>query len=331
MTSLLRPDFATASAALVGNAQRQNLARLHTWLVDEVGLLPGETVLAVSNYQEGSFGRLPNHVVLVTDQRIAFTHDGGLRSIPLSQIDATRVGLRTGLVNGELTLLTTGGEALRFKKGVSLAIQEVAEYTIHGAAASVPVPAPDRPLPRAPRRSTEPSSQGAGQDSVTGTTDQLVRAHVPGAQVLRVEHSGSDHFAVFEVTEAGDQGELLVNVVGRYSGTLVCGQQGPLAGFEVSASGPWSLTLVPWGDVPRWRGHERGTDSGVLVLPAPAQGLVSATITYRGFDHLAVTAHGADWDLLVNHVGAYRGQVRIPPGTEYLVVDTTGPWEAVLD
>ncbi len=331
MTSLLRPDFATVSAGLVGSAQRQNLARLHEWLVDELGLLPGEMVLGVTNYQEGSFGRLPNHVLLVTDQRIAFTHDGGLRSVPLSQIDASRIGLKTGLVNGELALVTRDGETLRFKKGVSLSVQEVAEYVVQGATALGRVHVAERPEPTGRPGATPPPPASAGHPVVTGTTDRLVRASVPGVQPIRIEHTGSDHFAVFELTESGDQGDLLVNVVGRYAGTLVCGRQGPLAGFEVSAAGHWSMTLVPWDDMPRWTGATRGADAGVLVLAEPARGLTSATITYRGSDHVAVTAHGAGWDLLVNHVGTYHGQVRIPPGTEYLLVETTGPWEAVLD
>jgi hypothetical protein len=39
MTRTLRPDFATASAGLTLPAQHRNLARLHDWLVDNVGLL----------------------------------------------------------------------------------------------------------------------------------------------------------------------------------------------------------------------------------------------------------------------------------------------------
>src|SRR4051812_33282990 len=72
MSRMLRSDFATASVGLVGNAHRNNLVRLHDWLIDEVGLLPHETVLGVANYQQGSFGRLPNHMLLVTDECIAY-------------------------------------------------------------------------------------------------------------------------------------------------------------------------------------------------------------------------------------------------------------------
>src|SRR4051812_17928160 len=131
MPRTLRPDFATASVGLTLPAQHKNLARLHDWLLNEVGLLDGETVLASTNYQQGSFGRLPNHVLLVTDKRIAFTHDGGVRSIPLSSIDTRRIGLKAGLISGDLNLLTDSGESLNFKKGVSLAIQEVAQLILH--------------------------------------------------------------------------------------------------------------------------------------------------------------------------------------------------------
>ncbi|SNR97484.1 hypothetical protein SAMN06272737_1526 [Blastococcus mobilis] len=68
MSRMLRSDFATASVGLVGNAHRNNLGRLHDWLIDEVGLLPHATVLGVANYRQGSFGRLPNHMLLVTDE-----------------------------------------------------------------------------------------------------------------------------------------------------------------------------------------------------------------------------------------------------------------------
>jgi hypothetical protein len=133
------------------------------------------------------------------------------------------------------------------------------------------------------------------------------------------------------VTEAGGHGDLLVNTVGPYCGTLVCGRQGPLWGFEISATAAWRLSFVTWDDLPGWSGVAQGTYPDVLKLPEPAHDLVRASITYRGDGHLAVRAHGATQRVLLNHVGPYRGQVRIPPGTQYVTVETIGAWKASLD
>ncbi|MGY1741164.1 MULTISPECIES: hypothetical protein [unclassified Blastococcus] len=329
MTRALRPDFATASVGLTLPAQHKNLARLHDWLLDEVGLLEGESVLATTNYQQGSFGRLPNHVLLVTNKRIAFTHDGGVRSIPLSKIDTSRIGLKAGMINGELTLQTDAGESLHFKKGVSLSIQEVAQLIIHSADGERMQGAPTQRVNEAPTAARSGAADNTAK--VTGSGNRILRASVTGVLPIRIEHFGSEHIAVWEITEAGDQGDLLLNTIGRYSGTFVCAQQGPLSGFEVSADGGWSLEFVGWDGLKAWDGIVRGANADVLRLANPARGLMSATLTYRGNEHLAVWAHGMNEDLLVNHVGACHGQIRIPPGTEFLTIDTVGPWEAALD
>jgi hypothetical protein len=323
---MLRPDFATASVGLVGNAQRDNLGRLHDWLIDEVGLLPHETVLSVANYQQGSFGRLPNHVLLVTDERIAYTHDGGLRSIPLTNIDTSRVGLKVSLVNGELTLLTTEGESLRFRKGASLSIQEVAQHVMDNARTSG---ADVTGAPAGTAGGSGDTPEPAGDGGVSGTGDQILRVVVGGPCPIRISHSGSANCTVWEVGEDGQPVNLLVNTVGRYEGTVLCGLQGPIAGLEISGS-RWQVEFVPWENARTWDGSVSGSGDDVLVMPNPTTGLVVAALTHRGDENFTVWSYGATTDLLVNDIGAYQGQVRIPPGTEFLSVTASGPWQADL-
>lgn len=62
---------------------------------------------------------------MVTSARIAHTHDGGFRSIPLDDVDPSSISIRAGIVHGEITFELRDGETLRFRRGMSLAVQEV--------------------------------------------------------------------------------------------------------------------------------------------------------------------------------------------------------------
>ena len=146
---MLRNDFAEASVGLTLPAQRKHLAELHEWLVDGGRMVEGERVLALTNYQQGRFGRLPTHILLVTTGRIAFTYDDGVRSIPMSEVDTSGISVSAGVVHGRITIPLRDGGSLTFRRGKSLAMAEVAgALRLHGS----PSPDVDRDRSRRHRR-----------------------------------------------------------------------------------------------------------------------------------------------------------------------------------
>jgi hypothetical protein len=125
--SPLRNDFVEASATLTLPAQKRHLAELHAWLVDGGRLLEGEKVVALTNFQQGGVGRMPVQILLVTTARVVFTHDDGIRAIPLTYVDTDKVGASAGVVHGQVTIPLRDGELLTFRRGMSLAMIGVAQ------------------------------------------------------------------------------------------------------------------------------------------------------------------------------------------------------------
>ena len=125
--SPLRNDFVEASATLKLPRQKRHLAELHVWLVDGGRLLEGEKVVALANFQQGGVGRMPAHILLVTTARIVFTHDDGVGSIPLADVDTDEVEASVGVVHGRITIPLRDGGLLTFRRGMSLAMVGVAQ------------------------------------------------------------------------------------------------------------------------------------------------------------------------------------------------------------
>lgn len=124
--SPLRNDFVQASVGLTLPAQKRHLADLHEWLVDGGRMLDDEKVVSLTNFQQGRLGRMPVHILLVTTARIAFTHDGGIREVPLTEILTGQIEVSAGIVHGQITIPLRDNGSLSFRRGKSLAMAEVA-------------------------------------------------------------------------------------------------------------------------------------------------------------------------------------------------------------
>ena len=172
LPKVLRADFAAASIGFVLPAQRENLAKLHDWLIVEVGISADEVVVASSNYQQGRFGRMPSHVVLLTTHRLAFTHDGGLRAAPLSEVDSTRIGLRLGVASGDLSVALLDGTTLDFRRGMTAGIHELAT-----ALQTTPLQ-PGTTAPASPGEAIDLQATWHGNGSGELHFDEIGRAHV---------------------------------------------------------------------------------------------------------------------------------------------------------
>jgi hypothetical protein len=124
------------------------------------------------------------------------------------------------------------------------------------------------------------------------------------------------------------EGDLLVNTIGKYTGTRWITQQ--TSRFEIQATGSWTLTVGGFdlattaGDKAPVSGH----GDQVLLFPSSPD---KAHLTHKGDRNFIVQVIGADSsypDLLVNDIGSWDGTVAMPDAGSLALVQVTadGNW-----
>jgi len=142
-------------------------------------------------------------------------------------------------------------------------------------------------------------------------------------------NSSSRHFAVKSYDINGESIELLVNTTNPYDG--IC----PLdfmsgewtTRFEVTASGSWSIELVPL------------TSLRVLTVPGTIEGNGDEVFLINGGTpdtakiignsssrHFAVKSYGDDRDLLVNTTDPYESEVLVDGNAVIIEVISESKW-----
>lgn len=170
---------------------------------------------------------------------------------------------------------------------------------------------------------------------VTGTGDAYIDYVVPFDAMagLDVTYSGDHHFSIVSRLEGDEYGDLLVNTIGSYSGRVLLPNAESrfnerVRYLEISASGPWAIIATPVDYLPQFTGGAAGVGDEVLRFMSNAN---RATFTHDGTRNFIVSAHGlfqygSTWDLLINVIGPYNGQVRIPSVTRVLEIQADGTW-----
>lgn len=341
MAAILRSDFARVAVGLVTSGQRGNLQRLHDWLIDEVGLIDDESAVAATNYQQGRFGRLPNHVVILTTHRLAYTHDKGLRGIPIRKIDTSRVGLNAGIVNGEISIQLHDGETLTFRRGASLSMQEMvtaltSSYSPPTAPATTPAEGTATSISERADEALEQDVHPPRGEWTSGSGDDIVTFQTvieESIGYLEIEgNRGGDYFAVWSLGPDLQESELLVNRIKPYRGVVALGLQGPVAGLKVDARGSWKLRFRNWDEIPVMQdGLFQGVGDGVVRMHADPlhvgeAGVARINIGPPEDEAVSVWAVGDSLELLVNDISPYSGGQIIPAGTRILIVNAPGQW-----
>lgn len=132
---------------------------------------------------------------------------------------------------------------------------------------------------------------------------------------------------------AGLDGEedLLVNTIGSYSGSVLFdADAGGTTTLEVTASGPWTITISDALLAPALiAGANSG--NGDTVLLYQGSGLVRAAISGQSPEgNFAVIAYNAQGsDLLVNEIGLYEGVVALT-GPALVRVESEGAWSITV-
>lgn len=145
--------------------------------------------------------------------------------------------------------------------------------------------------------------EGSGDDiiDVPVITDSII--------VATFTHQGSSNFAVVSYNQAGDRISLLVNEIGNYQGTVPFNFSEAPTELEITASGPWSVTLSDLLEQPIYDGSLfEGSGSQVLLVSTDSNRL---TATHNGQSNFAILGWGDRRDLLVNEIGPYEGTVRL--------------------
>lgn len=162
----------------------------------------------------------------------------------------------------------------------------------------------------------------------TGTGDNLVTLPSgASAGIVTATHDGGGNFAISVLDASNDStGQLLVNTIGKYSGTSEFGfnSLGEGVTLEVSADGKWSLTIAPISTAPALLAE--GAGDRVFLYDGAAGKL---TATHAGSGNFAVveeTGEDFSFGLLINEIGAYSGTVPLSSGPSVIVVTADGKW-----
>lgn len=165
---------------------------------------------------------------------------------------------------------------------------------------------------------------GSGDDVLT------ITKHSTGAQVAIITHSGWSNFAVHTLDSALEDTDLLVNMIGNYSGTVLFDTSTRTAettALRITADGAWTVKLVPVSSVRSMDGSTPMTGRGDDVFRYSGT-TKAATFAHDGTSNIAVHYFGSQPDLLINEIGAYTGTVVWASGLYQVNAD--GNWSATL-
>jgi hypothetical protein len=171
----------------------------------------------------------------------------------------------------------------------------------------------------------------AATQNYAGKGDSVVKLKDFKEQLVlaTITYTGSSNFAVWSIDGQGEHIDLLVNVIGKYSGIVPLNFSADPAALKITASGSWTISTMPLNQGPRWDGAApySGKGDAVVIVQDVVQGLTTVTISNTGKSNFMVRAYSAKGaDLLVNEIGNYTGTTLLPSGTILLEVNSSGSW-----
>lgn len=199
------------------------------------------------------------------------------------------------------------------------------EATADVESETAPPPAP----PPAPPVNTYDEQFGTfAPISASGASDSIVELPVGArAGIVVSSYSGSGNFAILGL-DVNNQttADLLANAIGQYAGSAPYGLSGlgtPVR-LQITASGPWTLSISPVSAAAPMTLPLSGVGAGVYVYDGPA-GAVS--MSHDGLSNFAVIQYGGLFpNLMANEIGAYNGVVPVQSGPSVIVITADGNW-----
>jgi hypothetical protein len=166
---------------------------------------------------------------------------------------------------------------------------------------------------------------------LSGSGDSVIDVDRPGdPSLIRISgNAAARHFAVRSYGPDGQRIDLLVNTTEPYEGThpLDFLDREHTTRFEISATGPWTMEILPLLEARTVRvpGTIEGSGDDVLLLVGDSPDLATITGNSAG-RHFAIVGYSRSRNLLVNTTDPYDGTIRLDADTVILVIKATGPW-----
>lgn len=169
-----------------------------------------------------------------------------------------------------------------------------------------------------------------------GSGDKYIDYAIPydAPAALELRHKGESNFAIVSYSGEGDYLDLLVNEIGDYSGRVLVYnevdsyQDERVRHLEITADGDWEIVAIPIGMLRTFSSSASGSGDDVIQVQTIADRI---TLSHSGESNFIVIArgifrYGSTWDLLVNEIGSYAGQVRLESGARIFSIQADGNW-----
>ncbi|GAA2551751.1 hypothetical protein GCM10010435_22420 [Winogradskya consettensis] len=239
-----------------------------------------------------------------------------------------RLALILAIVVGVLLLCCGSGTV------VALVVGSNSDET---TAAPAPAPAPAKTTTTTAPEEAEPTTEVPSKPATLpadvtyqGRGEKVVKLKPLSADYAHFAvftHTGSSNFAVWSLGDGGEELDLVVNAVGKYSGARPLDFDDDPTSLRVEADGSWKIVVKVLEKAPVWPTKTSGKGPAVLTLgPGADDGLTTAKLTHKGTSNFAVYAYGDNPDLMVNEIGGYSGEVMIPRGTAAIAIEADGTW-----
>lgn len=182
--------------------------------------------------------------------------------------------------------------------------------------------ATDTALPPAP--TTAPIDLKGSGDSVIN----IQKGDQPA--IAKIAYYGSGNFAIQNYDDNNTQIDLLVNTIGSYQGTVpldfMDGEH--TTRFQVTASGPWEIQVLPLSDVRHAPipGQIQGSGDDVIYLDGNNPDTITADASQASNNFVVYSYSENGHDLLINDIAPYTGTVLIDHTTIMVSVLATGKW-----
>ncbi|MGD9794154.1 MAG: hypothetical protein AB7V43_11785 [Acidimicrobiia bacterium] len=146
-----------------------------------------------------------------------------------------------------------------------------------------------------------------------------VSGHTPS--MMTITCNGSRAFIVTALDANGRTVDVLIDKVGKYSGTVAV-LDPSVTSLQIESSGNWTIDVADLASAPRVSGANSGTGDGVFIRDDAAAGSVRVTHSGRGAFSVK-TSTGA---VVAEGTGAFDATVPVPGGPVVLVVRADGAW-----
>jgi hypothetical protein len=158
-----------------------------------------------------------------------------------------------------------------------------------------------------------------------GNTILKIKKPEAGLVIASITAHGSSNFVVTSLLDGNQDGDLLVNEIGNYKGTVLLDKDGgETHKLKIEADGTWIVTLKPLVDARVVSTSLTGSGPDVLIYRG---GSATVIFTSRGSDNVVLSWIGGDGeDLLVNEIGNYSGESAIGAGPGVLYVESADTW-----